>query len=570
MTAFKFIRPTTITDSAGSFARSTTATYFDVLGVMQTAAINVPRIGYDPVTHAHTGLILEGEAKNVIENGTAYCAGTSTTASTGTATGPDLVLATKVLPNAGAVSFPGSGNTATQVFTNSQTVGQSTDYTFSGYFATFGPLNYQPYIVISAHTDPGNYLYCLAFFNASTGTFSGKTINSGWSEINTLTATLATCGMWFVTWTVRFTQPALLRTRVMSYLQIGNAAGSTTYTADGASGIQRACHQFEVGSTATSYIPTTSAQVTRAADVVTGSGLIYTDVPETDYAAWVGGTTYTALTDYVIRTTATTHKVYQCLVTHTTAATPEDNTTGATPKWLEIGPTNRWGMFDRKVGTETTKATSMTYLLKPGRANSLGLLGVDADSVEVSLISNGETVYVASVDLNSGNSVGDWYQYFYEPIYQVDAVAITNLLDAALMAIPAYGDGVLCVRFLATTGNVTCGVMAVGLYAELGLTQYEPTIGIIDYSRKSVDAFGNYDITERTYSKRMSATLEVDAADVDNTARLLTQYRATPVVWVGADNLYSSLIIYGFCKDWEETIKGPSHSICSIQIEGLT
>jgi hypothetical protein len=328
--------------------------------------------------------------------------------------------------------------------------------------------------------------------------------------------------------------------------------------------------QLEAGSVATSYTKTVAASVTRAADIVTGSGLIYTDVPEADYAAWVGGTTYTALTSYVIRTTATTHKVYQCLVTHTTAATPEDNTTGVTPKWLEIGPTNRWGMFDRKVGTETTQATSMTYLLKPGRANSLGLLGIDADSVEVSLVANDEIVYAASIDLNSGNSVGDWYQYFYEPIYSTDAVAITNLLDAALMAIPAYGDGVLCVRFLATAGDVTCGVLAVGLYAELGTTLYDPTIGIIDYSRKSVDAFGNYDITERTYSKRMSATLMVESTDVDNTARLLTQYRATPVVWVGADNLYSSLIVYGFAKDWEETIKGPTHSTCNIQIEGLT
>lgn len=570
MTAFKFIRPTTITDSSGSFARSTTATYFDVDGVMQTAAIDVPRIGYDPVTHAHTGLILEGAATNVVRNATANCAGTSTAASAGTATGPDGVAATKVIPTAGAVSYPGSGDPAAQTFANAQSFGQYTDYTFSGYFAPYGPLNYQPYIVITASTNPGNEVYALVFFDSTSGVFYGKTLTGGFADLTAPEATLMPCGMWLVKWTVRFTQQALLRTLVYHYLQVANASRTAVYTADGLSGIQRACHQFEVGSAATSYIPTTSAAVTRAADVVTGSGLIYTDVPENDYAAWVGGTTYTALTSYVIRTTATTHKVYQCLVTHTTAATPEDNTTGVTPKWLEIGPTNRWGMFDRKVGTETTQATSMTYLLKPGRANSLGLLGIDADSVEVSLVANDEIVYAASIDLNSGNSVGDWYQYFYEPIYSTDAVAITNLLDAALMAIPAYGDGVLCVRFLATAGDVTCGVLAVGLYAELGTTLYDPTIGIIDYSRKSVDAFGNYDITERTYSKRMSATLMVESTDVDNTARLLTQYRATPVVWVGADNLYSSLIVYGFAKDWEETIKGPTHSTCNIQIEGLT
>lgn len=551
MTAFKFIRPTTITDSAGSFARSTTATYFDVLGVMQTAAINVPRIGYDPVTHAHTGLILEGAATNLLtyseQFDNAAWTKTNTTITANSLATPDGTTT--------ADSFiEAAGSSQKYMRVSLAAVGPGT-YTLSIYAKTLSGTRY-----LALEFDAGGGETRRSFFDVANGTVT--------SNYNSATGSITAVGGGWYRCAVTV---AMVGAASSMWVYISNSSSSISgYTGDGTSGLYLWGAQLETGTAATSYIKTVAAAVTRAADVVTGSGLIYTDVPETDYAAWVGGTTYTALTDYVIRTTATTHKVYQCLVTHTTAATPEDNLTGVTPKWLEIGPTNRWGMFDRKVGTETTQATSMTYLLKPGRANSLGLLGVDADSVEVSLISNGETVYVASVDLNSGNSVGDWYQYFYEPIYQVDAVAITNLLDAALMDIPAYGDGVLCVRFLATTGNVTCGVMAVGLYAELGLTQYEPTIGIIDYSRKSVDAFGNYDITERTYSKRMSATLEVDAADVDNTARLLTQYRATPVVWVGADNLYSSLIIYGFCKDWEETIKGPSHSICSIQIEGLT
>ena len=555
MTAFKFIRPTTVTDSAGSFTRSTTATYFDVDGVMQTAAIDVPRIGYNPSTHAHTGLILEGAGTNLF----AYSEDLSTT---WTRDGVDAFGSGSTV---NAVVAPDGTSTADMLKATaggtSHNVYQFVTLSITGlYTLTF-------YAKANAGSCVVGQLFqsgigsAIASFNVLTGEVVGTPISA--------TATIQSVGNgWYrcsVTCTFSMTAAS------SSYrIGIANPSGDITFSASGTETVYLWGAQLEAGSIATSYIKTVAAAVTRAADIVTGSGLIYTDVPENDYPAWVGGTTYTALTSYVIRTTATTHKVYQCLVTHTTTATPEDNTTGVTPKWLEIGPTNRWGMFDRKVGTETTQATSMTYLLKPGRANSLGLLGIDADSVEVSLVANDEIVYAASIDLNSGNTVGDWYQYFYEPIYSTDAVAITNLLDAALMAIPAYGDGVLCVRFLATAGDVTCGVLAVGLYAELGTTLYDPTIGIIDYSRKSVDAFGNYDITERTYSKRMSATLMVESTDVDNTARLLTQYRATPVVWVGADNLYSSLIVYGFAKDWEETIKGPTHSTCNIQIEGLT
>lgn len=559
MTAFKFIRPTTIADSGGSFARSTVATYFDSAGVLQTAAINVPRIGYDPVTHAHTGLIVEAAATNLlamsadfrsVAEGGAYAQWVDSSAVNTVAM--NAIGPTGAANSAATITWTGTSDTrrATVSITSNTTVtnscylkaGSAAYTALQSYFS--GGTAKDAYAVVNW----SNNTVAVAGADAAHATASIANAGNGWYRVtlaHTDTGTNTTC---------RFSLAATQSN--------GTTLVTGTVLAFGA--------QVEAGSAATSYIPTTSAQVTRAADVVTGSGLIYTDVPEADYPEWVSGTTYTALTSYVIRTTATTHKVYQCLVTHTTAATPEDNLTGATPKWLEVGPTNRWGMFDRKVGTVTTRASSMTYLLKPGRANSLGLLGVDAGSVEVSLIANGETVYVASIDLNSGNAVGDWYQYFYEPIYQVDAVAITNLLDAALMAIPAYGDGVLCVRFLADTGNVTCGVLALGLYAELGTTLYDPTIGIVDYSRKAVDAFGNYDILERTYSKRMSAMLKVDSTAVDNTARLLTQYRATPVVWVGADNLYSSMIVYGFCKDWEETIKGPTHSTCTIQIEGLT
>ena len=62
----KFIKPTTITDAGGSYSRATTATYFDAAGVMQTAAINVPRIDHDPVTGESLGLLIEEARTNLL------------------------------------------------------------------------------------------------------------------------------------------------------------------------------------------------------------------------------------------------------------------------------------------------------------------------------------------------------------------------------------------------------------------------------------------------------------------------------------------------------------------------
>jgi hypothetical protein len=302
---------------------------------------------------------------------------------------------------------------------------------------------------------------------------------------------------------------------------------------------------------------------------VTDAMLTSSTVPETDYTAWSAATSYTVGT-CVMRAVAGVHRNFENLIAGVDATLPELATTGATPRWLDLGATNRWAMFDRKVGTATTAANSMTVVLAPGRINSLALLGIDAATVTVDLSVSGSSVYSASMDLTSGNLVGDWYQYFYEPVYQQDSLVITNLVDATLMDLPAYSEGVLTVTLTRTGGTVSCGVMVVGLYADLGVTLYNPTVGIIDYSRKNVDIFGNYDILQRTFSKRMNCTALVQKAAVDQVARTLAQYRSTLLVWVGAGNLYTSMIIYGFYKDWEISIDNFTYSNLSLQVEGVT
>jgi hypothetical protein len=51
-----------------TFTRSTTATYFDIDGTLQTAAIDEPRIEYDPATGAVRGLLIEESRTNLLLN----------------------------------------------------------------------------------------------------------------------------------------------------------------------------------------------------------------------------------------------------------------------------------------------------------------------------------------------------------------------------------------------------------------------------------------------------------------------------------------------------------------------
>lgn len=549
----KFIRPTPISVE-GSFTRSTTATYFDVAGVMQTAAIDVPRIGYDPVTHAHTGLMIEAAATNLllmsadfrsVAEGGAYAQWTDGSAVNAVAL--NTTSPTGVSNSGSTITWTGTSDTRranvsvspnTTVTNFCHLKAGSAAYTaLQSYF--YGGTAKDAYAVVNW----SNNTVAVAGADAANASASITDVGNGWYRVtitHTDTGTNTGC-----------------RISLAPTQSNGTTIVTGTVLAWGA--------EIRASATIDSYIPTTSAAVTRAADVVTGTGLIYSNIPENDYAAWNAATSYT-LADRVIRTT--THRVYEKVSAGAlvSATLPELDTTN----WIEVSPTNKWGALDQQVWSESSAADKIVMILKPGRFNSIALLQVDAANVTVDLNVSGSTVYAASMNLTLGSNVGDWYQYFYEPVYQQDNLVITDLVDAALLDLPAYGEGILTVTISRAAATVSCGVLVVGLYANLGSTQYSPTIGIIDYSRKETDTFGNSIIVPRRYSKRMTAEVMVMQNAVDNVARLLAQYRTTPLVWVGSDDLYTSMIIYGFYKDWEINIANPIQSNLSLQVEGLT
>jgi hypothetical protein len=66
-----------------------------------------------------------------------------------------------------------------------------------------------------------------------------------------------------------------------------DASGNVSYTGDGTSGLFVFGAQIEVGSVATSYIPTTAAAVTRNADVVTLSGAVSGCIGQTEGVLYI-------------------------------------------------------------------------------------------------------------------------------------------------------------------------------------------------------------------------------------------------------------------------------------------
>jgi hypothetical protein len=249
-----------------TFTRASTATYFDSAGVLQSAAIDAPRLDYNPSTLAAQGLLIEESRANRFANSSASG---SVTLGTGTSIAPDGNLMSKAVCLSGAASFPniGAGGSNTQSFTLS--AGQTIDVALSGYFAagTAGMV-IEPRFIADARTAPSsNFTYAELQINTSTWTVRTKSLGVDWSEVQAPSITLFRAGVYRVTWVVRYTQGATIRDTTGVTCQLRDSAGSGTFTGDGIGHFQYFGIQGETGSFPTSTILTTTAAATRAADV---------------------------------------------------------------------------------------------------------------------------------------------------------------------------------------------------------------------------------------------------------------------------------------------------------------
>ena len=255
------------------------------------------------------------------------------------------------------------------------------------------------------------------------------------------------------------------------------------------------------------------------------------------------------------------HKIYKSLSAGNKSNYPATDVLATVPKWVEISYTNRWKGLDSTVGSQTSQATSITYSFLPGLIDSVALMNLQASSVNIEMTDPTDgIVYNQTISLISTVAVVDWYTYFFESV---------NLLktDCVKLDLPLYSQATLDLT-ISFTGTAKIGMIQFGLQKEIGKTKYSPSIGITDYSTKTVNSFGEYYILQRAFAKKMSLAVTIENSLLDEVSRLLALYRSTAMVWIGSED-YASMIVCGFYKDFNIVIPYPNHSDCSIEIEGL-
>lgn len=239
-----------------TFTRASTGTYVNSSGVLTSAAINTPRFDYDPVTLAAKGLLIEEQRTNLVFPSEDFGAPWSIYNATRVAdagTAPDGTLTADRIESTGAGIFrAGVG------------VVNATAYTYSVFLkhvSGTGIISNIGFERFGAVPLPGS-----SSFNLLTGT-----VISNGASVTASSITAFGNGWYRMSVTVTSTD---VTTTLINYAPAGDQ-----FLMWGA--------QLEQGAFSTSYIPTTTTALTRAADVASMTGANFSD-----WYNQVEGTTY--------------------------------------------------------------------------------------------------------------------------------------------------------------------------------------------------------------------------------------------------------------------------------------
>jgi len=243
--------------SAATHTRASSATYVDASGILQTAAINEPRVGHhiwNGTAWVDEGYFHESEARtnlysssNDFSTGTVFIADEVATAQD--ETGPDGLTSAWTISDDGV-----SGVSGTSRIALAQVATTSGDYTASFYLKAGN----NSWIYLSnANWNIGNGQ---TYFNLSDGTIG--TVQAG------VTPNIEDVGNGFFRCSVTMTETTG-GVSSRTFLCIADEDGNQFITQDGTNSIIAYGAQLEAGSTPSSYIPTAGATVTRAADAMT-------------------------------------------------------------------------------------------------------------------------------------------------------------------------------------------------------------------------------------------------------------------------------------------------------------
>lgn len=515
------------------FSRASVANYYDANGMLVEAKVDELRLGYNPTTLEFIGPIIEAAVTNELLQSYRY----DLSPWEGLSGGFDITYPSGLnfLTGTNIASLFRGGAVHQEVSAGLKV--------FSVYFKPDASLNSVHFEMIMGSTH-GRFIFRLGDFVSTaldTSQCNIEICQDGWFRVSIWANLL-----------------------VSNYAQIQYHSGM--FAPASHSGYICAA-QVEIttpqlGFLPTSWINTGPTTVRRAADFNEDKALkvISSNVPENDHPLWVSGKSYVATEQTMVL--GHYHRIYESVGANIDKYPPDHP-----EEWVDQGATNRWRMFDMSVGSDRqtisvgSDNTVHVLLGIDQLVNSVTLLNVYASSVKIIMRDQlGNIVYDFWRDLLSGVYESTWWSFFFGTRTRITSLSLTNL--------PPHTPSTIEMILEGGDDAAKIGKMIVSKAVDIGCTRYGTSVGIIDFSKKERNPFGDNFIVKRRYVDRVEFDIQILTSRVDEIKKMLADVRATPVLYIGDDGLQSTTI-YGFYRDFSIVVSGPRRSDATLPVEGI-
>ena len=238
------------------------------------------------------------------------------------------------------------------------------------------------------------------------------------------------------------------------------------------------------------------------------------------------------------------------------------------PWWMEFpAESNLLSMFDPRLETLTESSGELVIGLRPAHPfDALAIFGLTASSVTVVM----------------SNSLGAIFERTYDLAYQPQLFPSCRYRDRLVVdGIPPYDPATnpaaepLRLVFRGVKGEsgvpmdaIRVGFVCMGVRQLIGLPCYGTTVNISDYSRKERDVFGLPVLKQDAYSYTVEYIFESSYDDLYRIKQLISEYRATPVGWIGVSDREETCV-FGLYKDFNVPIQYHGVNTGTLEVVGM-
>ncbi|MBY0556697.1 MAG: hypothetical protein K2P77_05795 [Burkholderiaceae bacterium] len=229
-------------------------------------------------------------------------------------------------------------------------------------------------------------------------------------------------------------------------------------------------------------------------------------------------------------------------------------------------------MFDLERNTQTVGVdqpgggSKIIVTIAPGeRVNTIGVLGMDADSITVTASNGGVQVYSATEDLRI-REVLDHYMYAYKPW--------STRASFVRFDLPPFTDVAITITITKHTSGVKCGSVVVGTYAYIGDTQFGADSDELNFSTITRDPYGNSSaLIPRRAVPKTTQRLLLPKHRVNDVRAVRTALNAVPALYTALDEskdgYFDLLLILGIYKKFGITPINEVEAEVNIELEEI-